>query len=151
MAADWISIKNEYINTNISYRKLAEKHGVSFNTLKQRGHKENWTALRKKQYHKITTETTQKTADKIISYEVDRISKLIGLSDKVMQKIDEAIDQLETISVNGELIDTGLIDTHNLRQITQALKDVRDIIRTGEGYTDMQQLDKVLSLIGGNI
>ena len=39
---DWEKLKDEYINTSISYQKLAEKYGVSFWALSKRGKEENW-------------------------------------------------------------------------------------------------------------
>ena len=42
MMTDWIAIKNDYINTDISYRKLAGKYNVSFATLRARAKKEDW-------------------------------------------------------------------------------------------------------------
>lgn len=66
---DWLKLKNEYINGNISYRKLAEKYGITFQTLRDRAIKEKWFAKRKEQRHKIDTKTTQKTAEKIAEKE----------------------------------------------------------------------------------
>lgn len=39
---DWLSIKNEYVNTNTSYRKLAQKYGVNKDTIAKRAQSENW-------------------------------------------------------------------------------------------------------------
>ena len=39
---DWEKLKDEYINTSISYQKLAEKYGVSFWALSKRGKEEKW-------------------------------------------------------------------------------------------------------------
>lgn len=127
---DWIKIKNEYINTNISQRMLAEKYRVSFNTLKHKANKEKWAAERKKQYNKITTKLQQKTAEKIASAEVDRISKVLELSDKLTMKIEKAIEQLESVAVDGHIIQTGFVDTYRLRQIVQSMKDIKDIARS---------------------
>lgn len=125
---DWIKIKNEYINSNISQRKLAEKYKVSFNTLKDRANKECWSNEKKKQHNKITTETQQKTAEIIVEAEVDRVANIINLSDKISAKIDKAIEQVDKILVDGEIVDAGLIDTYKLRQLVQSLKDVKDIV-----------------------
>ena len=70
---DWIKLRNEYINGNISYRKLAEKHGVNYNTLQDKARKENWFAKKKEQHEKITAKTIQKTAEKIVEKEAKRI------------------------------------------------------------------------------
>ena len=39
---DWDKIKDEYINTSISYKKLAEKYGISFWEVSKKGKKEKW-------------------------------------------------------------------------------------------------------------
>lgn len=65
MVVDWLKIKTEYINGGISYRKIAEKHGVSFAVLKDKAVKEHWTEARAQHANKIRTTTEQKTVDKI--------------------------------------------------------------------------------------
>lgn len=64
MAVDWLKIKTEYINGDISYRKLAEKHGVSFNTLKDHAMAEEWSRLRTESRHNTTIATQQKIVEK---------------------------------------------------------------------------------------
>ena len=59
---DWNAIRAEYIGGGTSYRKLAEKHQVSFMVLKTRAKKEDWPGLRTQAEHKASTEATQKTA-----------------------------------------------------------------------------------------
>ena len=59
---DWNAIRAEYIGGGTSYRKLAEKHQVSFMVLKTRAKKEDWPGLRTQAEHKASTEATQKAA-----------------------------------------------------------------------------------------
>lgn len=65
MAVDWLAIKTEYINGGISYRKLAEKYGVPFPTLRDRAAREAWKEEKKEQRNKVVTNTSQKTIEKI--------------------------------------------------------------------------------------
>lgn len=60
---DWNAIRAEYIGGGISYRKLAAKYGVSFNTLKDRAVTEGWSNKRENAHNRATTEAQQKTAD----------------------------------------------------------------------------------------
>ena len=62
---NWIEIKNEYITSNISQRKLAEKHDIPYITLRQRAEKEKWYAEKKKNMDKVIAMTAQKTMEKI--------------------------------------------------------------------------------------
>lgn len=148
---DWIKIKSEYVNTKISYRELAEKYNVSLQSVSKHGNAEKWGELRKKQLNKISTEVVQKTAEKIVEYEVDRISHIMHMCDKLTKEIDKAIEQLDKVIVNGEVVNVGLIDTYKLRQLVQSLKDVKDIVKTDTSERDLKQLDTVIEHIKGNI
>jgi len=152
---NWLTIKNEYINTTISYRKLAEKYSVSFATLRVRAQKEDWVAQKKAQQHKVSTKVAQRTADAIVKKEVNRIEKINSLADTLLGKLEEATGQLnnhliankrktkvieykdpvaigkptkEVIEENEEkLFIAGDIDRTGLKQLTAALKDLKDI------------------------
>ena len=60
---DWAKIKAEYVAYRTPYRKLAEKYGVSFSTLKERARRERWTEDAKatgKSENKADTKTSRK-------------------------------------------------------------------------------------------
>ncbi len=154
-SVNWLAIKNEYINTNISYRKLAEKHSVSFNTLKARATKEQWKDGRDKQHHSIATKIQQKTAAVVVKKEINRIEKINSLADTLLVKLEEAADQLnnhlvankkktrtieykdpvaigkptkEVIEENEEkLFIAGDVDRLGLKQLSEALKNLKDV------------------------
>jgi transposase len=148
VAVDWLKIKTEYETTTISQRKIAEKYGVSFNTLKDRANKEKWAKSKQETHNKITTKTQQKVVEKI----VDRNARILSLADRLADKVDEAIEQLEQyvvtskkktktveygngmkptkeVTVEEEIKDIidGLIDKQGLKTLTAALKDIKDI------------------------
>ena len=151
---DWIKLKNEYINSNISYRKLAEKYNISFNTLKEAAIREQWYSARQKQRNKIATNIQQKTAESIVKKETDRINRILSITDKILDKIEIATEQIDNYIVsnkikvkkieydpkmngkvaketiteteNLEVID-GIIDRLGLKHIANALKDIKDI------------------------
>lgn len=149
--ADWTKIKNEYINTNTSYRKLADKYNVSKNQIANRASTENWKTLRQKQQDKIGTELGQKTAEKIIQTEVDRIGDLLKLSDEAQKQIELGLSQLNKyMDLFGNIHESEIIDINKLRKLIAAMKDLKDIIRTDAG-NDMRKLDEVLEKIEGNI
>ena len=148
---DWIKIKNEYINTNISYRKLAEKYKVSKNQVANRAKDENWQELRKKQQDKIGTKLGQKTVKIIVDAEVDRIGSLLTSADTAQKKIDQALKQLtKYVNAEGEIVDSQFVNVKELRAIIAAMKDLKDIVKVDTG-NDMRKLDEVLGKIEGNI
>ena len=116
MACDWTQIKTEYItDSNSSYRRLAEKYEVSFNTLQCRAKKEEWAKLKRQAQDKIT----KKTIDKDINKKVDRATRLMDVTDKLLIKIEEAVEELSTVGI--------VLDKSTLKQISGALKDIKEI------------------------
>lgn len=108
---DWKQIKSEYIAGGTSYRKLAEKYGVSFSTLKEIARREKWTDLKEKAQHKADT----KFADMVGEKQAVRSAKIIDVADKLLDKISEAIDNMDVLG------------TQSLKNLTSALKDLKDI------------------------
>lgn len=153
MATNWTKIKNEYINGNISYQELAKKHKVGYSALKTRAVNEKWFEQRKEQRKKISKKIEQKTAEKIAEAEANRMTKINAAADKLLEKIEIAIEQLDmyllrnkqqytqkiTNPETGEVIEVfktdetikvkkdKRIDRAGLKQITSALKDLKDI------------------------
>ena len=107
---DWKKIKAEYIAGGISYRKLAQKYGVSFNTLKTRAKEEQWYKLRQQKDHRTTTKIVESLSDKDAEKAVD----IIDVADKLLGKI-------------SELMDAVPLDTQSMKHLTSALKDLKDI------------------------
>lgn len=111
--ADWQAIKTEYITTKTSYRKLAEKYGVHYKTIADKGKKEKWEELRSQVAHKTLT----KTIDKVSTSQADRAAKLIGVSDLLLDKVKDLLEN------NPEL----LADTQAMKHISGVLKDCKEI------------------------
>ena len=65
MAVDWLKIKSEYVNGNISLRKLADMFSVSYSQVAKVAASEKWSEARKNQRIKIESATNQKTEEKI--------------------------------------------------------------------------------------
>lgn len=110
--ADWKKIKAEYIRNKTSYRKLAEKYGVSFSTLRRVAAKEKWTELRTQADAKRDTKLLESIADK----EAKTEEKMRSVTDLLVEKIYEGVKDGSYIS-----------NAKNVHEITGALKDIREI------------------------
>ena len=88
---DWKRIKAEYIAGGTSYRKLAEKYGVSFNTLKTHAVEEQWYKLRQQKDKKTTTKIIETISDK--ESKID--DKYFRLVDKLLDKVEATIDDVD--------------------------------------------------------
>lgn len=136
---DWLKIKTEYITTDISYRKLAEKYGMRYATVQKHGQEENWQELRSQYRIKAVSKSTEKIAEKKARQE----AKVVDLADKLLIKLEKAIEELDlkvtTHKVKVEVGNTettmeykvaeegGTVDRAGLRQLTAALKELQTI------------------------
>ena len=165
---DWNAIRNEYINGNISYRKIADKYGVSFHTLKGIATEEKWFDKRKEQQEKIRTKTEQKTAEKLAEREANRLLRISNAADKLLEKIEIATEQLDQFIVTNKIrqkevkyvsakagfgkpskelikevedkrvVKADHLDRMGLKQLASALKDLKDIQFTKDEETETE-------------
>ena len=150
---NWNKIRSEYINGNISYRKLAEKHGISESNLMARAAKEKWFEKRKEQRSKIQAKTEQKTAEILAEKEAQRLLRISAAADKLLAKVEKAIEESDVYlakdkrkyrrfvtdkTTNRQIpvdieeeelksVKLKRIDKAGLKQIASTLKDLRDI------------------------
>ena len=148
---DWLKIKTEYITTDISYRKLAEKYGINYSVLGARGRAEGWVEQRTQFQDKTHTKTVEKIAEK----KARQAAKVEDLADKLLIKLDQAIEELDLkvtthkVKVEEGNIETtmeykvaeegGTVDRAGLRQLTAALKELQVI--KGE-VTDLERRER---------
>lgn len=149
MAVDWLAIRNDYINGGGSYRKLAEKYGITLATLRVQAERENWPDLKKDQQHKTSTKTAQKTQEKIseaLSEEAAAKSrirlKLIQMAENWVESQCGAVnDPADYRRMVQSCLDMGVFDesvrmpgqTREDDPLTKALKEL------AEGINDADQ------------
>ena len=91
MGIDWNAIKTEYITTDTSYRKLAQTYGVDQATIARRAKKEDWVSKRQQNVSTVQAKIVDAISDK----QVDRATKLLTASDKLMEKVVEYMDSMK--------------------------------------------------------
>ena len=130
--ADWQAIKTEYITTDTSYRKLAQKYGVNHAVIGQRAKAEKWVDLRKQHIDKTQT----KTLNAISSKQADRAAKLISVSDLLLDKVKNLLETDADV----------LIDPQSMKHISGVLKDLKEIqmIRSDSDMREQEaRIDKL--------
>lgn len=108
--ADWQKIKTEYITTDTSYRELSQKYGVHYTNIAKRAKKEDWQQLRQQQAN--TTQT--KMIEAVERRKVDRAARLMTVADKLLNKVEQVVDQEGPISAGA------------IKNLSDALKNIRD-------------------------
>lgn len=128
--ADWQAIKTEYITTQTSYRKLAQKYGVSHVQIGNVGKEEKWVELRRQHLDK----TFAKTVEKISQQEATRAAKIHSVADKLLLKIEKIVDSEKVISEKG------------IRALTAAVKDLKEIHGVKSPLDEQEQKARIDNL-----
>lgn len=151
---DWLVIKMEYVTTDLSLRKLAEKHGVNRTTIGQRCKAEGWVEARRRHKENILSKTTEKIANK----EANKLARLAAATDKAIDVVVKAfedekqfnrylVERMEEYAEPETIIDdddtihsVGMrkyteertfakVDTKALKDLTTVLKDLTGLMR----------------------
>ena len=130
MAADWLKIKTEYITTDTSYRKLSQKYGVAVKNICLKSKSEDWIQQRQQYVNSTLTKTVNKEQNKA----VDRYTRLTTVADKLLDKIESAVDSLDEDSV------LKLLNSSTLKGLSGALKDIKEI-QSLKGDRDLREQD----------
>ena len=130
MGIDWAAIKTEYITTNTSYRKLAQKYGVSTTQICNVGKDEGWVEQREQFLNK----TTAKTIEKISQQEATRAAKIHSVADKLLLKIEAIADGSRPLA------------SKDIRALTAAIKDLKEIQNVRSDADRREQEARIASL-----
>ena len=128
--ADWQAIKTEYITTDTSYRKLAQKYGVNVTNIAKKASAESWVEQRK-QY---ANETQAKTLEKISQQEANRAAKIHSVADKLLLKIEAMVESGQPL------------DTKGIRALTASVKDLKEIQCVRSDLDDKEQRARIANL-----
>ena len=127
--ADWQAIKTEYITTDTSYRKLAQKYGINVTTIAKTAGAEGWVEQRK-QY---ATETQAKTLEKISQQEANRAAKIHSVADQLLNKIEALVDR------------PGMVPK-DVRALVAAVKDLKEIQSVKSALDEQEQRARIANL-----
>ena len=128
--ADWQAIKTEYITTDTSYRKLAQKYDIHYKVISDRGKDEKWVELRSQHRDKTLT----KTLDKISQQEANRAARIYSVADKLLNKIEAMADRPEPLTEK------------DLRALTASVKDLRDVLGVKSDLDKQEQRARIANL-----
>ena len=107
---DWKKIKAEYIAGGTSYRKLAEKYGVSRTTLERYAKNEKWAELRR--------QAEVKTEAKIINAVSEKNAKI---DEKYFRLVDLLLDKAEEL-----ILTTPIWQPTTLKELATTMKYLKE-------------------------
>lgn len=107
---DWEKAKAEYVAGGTSYKKLADKYGITVSKLQRHATREGWPELRAKAEAKADS----KMVEAISTDTVKKAIKISNVADKLLEKI-------------LEMLNCGEWTAQNIKHLTSALKDIKEI------------------------
>lgn len=149
-----IEIRTEYITTDTSYQKLADKYGIAINYLKLVGKKEKWVEQRKK----YINETAKEAIETIKKVNIDKLANLVTSADRMAAVIDKCMDDekqfyryvysykykdedgFDKLKVEQRILKK--IDSKALVEMTTAIRELSSVIRDLNNINTEAELER---------
>lgn len=155
---NWNKIKHDYVTGEMTYRELAEKYGVSIESIKKEARKtskrKGWVTLKSEHRNKVYTNAEQETAKKQGKKLATYSEKAKSHAERLVDMVGEAISELreyivehettvketeydhnvhkpkkETVTKSKDIeLIYGKINTKSLKEIAETLIKIKEII-----------------------
>lgn len=125
---DWIALEKEYILSDYKTVSAFLKYKSINNNGTTRKHTSGWKEKKRQKEVKKATKTVEKVIEKESAKDAKTIVKINDVANELLKKVMEATGQLN-IHVDmfgGE--HKGIINRSDIKKLTSALKDLKDII-----------------------
>lgn len=136
--ADWVAIKTEYINTQISTRALADKYGLTASQVQRRSAREDWPGLREAQRSKTEAICMQKTAEAVADEQAIRIKKLLRIG-------CHAADQLERCL--AAMDEDRNYRAYEIKAVVETALKIRELYAETGGEEEQTQDDGLMAAL----
>lgn len=125
----WADIRDEYAQTDIGLRPLAAKHGVSFNTLKGYAKREQWSQLRAEYRLSMGLESVRRTAARTERRKQDRaVDRIPEVREEQAERVSGVFATAEKLlCAIDQMVDEGKLKSADIKCLTGALKDIKEI------------------------
>jgi hypothetical protein len=87
-ATDWRKMRIEYVKGNTTYKKLAEKYGISESYIRKRASKEGW----RKKRSDLDTKVEQKVLERVCDARAREFELIAQVNDRMDDVLDHLLD-----------------------------------------------------------
>lgn len=125
---DWIALEEEYILSDYkSVSAFLKDKGINNNgTTRKRT--SGWKDKKRQKEDKKATKTIEKVIEKQSENDANTAVKINDVAEELLKKIMEATNQLNIhVDMFGNK-HTSIVDRNDVKKLTSALKDLKDII-----------------------
>lgn len=129
---DWDAIRQEYVTTKKSCKKIADEHGIECTRVSRRCAAYGWVKQRNDYHKKVADRAIKKAAEK----ESNRLARLICAADTAgdvatmgLRRISRALEALEKCEPEERELFRADADSKAARDYTVVLKEIIGIMR----------------------
>lgn len=127
---NWDEIKTEYATTDISYREIANKHGIPYRTVVDAGRSQEWVKARETYRNKFIAKSIELAANERAKH----LQSIASSADKMANVIHSVMDDTKQFFrridiTTGEEKISKKVDSKAVRELTAAMKDLTAVLR----------------------
>lgn len=125
---DWIALEKEYILSDYkSVSAFLKDKGINNNGT-TRKHTSGWKDKKRQKEDKKATKTIEKVIEKQSENDSNTVVKINDVAEELLKKVMEATRQLNIhVDMFGNQ-HSSIVDRNDVKKLTSALKDLKDII-----------------------
>ena len=126
---NWAEVKSEYLTTEISLERIADKYGISRSTIKRRSVREGWVEEKNARKDAFVEEVIQRVVEKDTENAINRLEHLQGTANRLGELIRAEVESAWTrrearLKANAFLTET---DVNILKGLTNTLKSLAEV------------------------
>lgn len=174
---DWASIRAEYLKSNISLKKLGEKHGVSLSAMQKKSAQGKWSEKRKQLRADKAEKVSERLHERDVKQTVKDIERVCRTAGKLIDKVNKALAQIDKqvyVSQDRKIITTKetknndgsetldqtvkrnmrvkrfetLIDTKKLADLSKTLLNAKAVLTGEDGSADDTENSGIILING---
>lgn len=174
---DWASIRAEYLKSNISLKKLGEKHGVSLSAMQKKSAQGKWSEKRKQFRADKAEKVSERLHERDVKQTVKDIERVCRTAGKLIDKVNKALAQIDKqvyVSQDRKIITTKetknndgsetldqtvkrnmrvkrfetLIDTKKLADLSKTLLNAKAVLTGEDGSADDTENSGIILING---
>lgn len=174
---DWASIRAEYLKSNISLKKLGEKHGVSLSAMQKKSAQGKWSEKRKQFRADKAEKVSERLHERDVKQTVKDIERVCRTAGKLIDKVNKALAQIDKqvyVSQDRKIITTKetknndgsetldqtvkrnmrvkrfetLIDTKKLADLSKTLLNIKAVLTGEDGSADDTENSGIILING---
>lgn len=145
---DWLALEKEYILSDYkSVSAFIKEKGINNNGT-TRKHTSGWKNKKRQKEDKKATKTVEKIIEKQSTEDANTIVKINDVANNLLQKLNEATNQLNIHMDMFGKQHKGIVDRSDIKKLTSALKDLKDIIPQ---KTDDEEDNTFINALNGKV